>query len=89
MDNNKTDKLFNYIIESNYDDEDFFIKVNNIRNIVKNRIEKKKLSNIIETHRNFNNNLHWIGNNYKELIIDKTTENLINKDILYYYSQKT
>ena len=42
MDNNKTDKLFNYIIESNYDDEDFFIKVNNIRNIVKNRIEKKK-----------------------------------------------
>ena len=42
MDNNKTDKLFNYIIESNDDDEDFFIKVNNIRNIVKNRIEKKK-----------------------------------------------
>ena len=83
-----SDDLFNYINNSN--NEDNFNKITKIiENKVKLRMDKKVLTDIIQKYRNFDNDLSWISNEYKLLIIEKITEDLITEKIIMFYDNKT
>lgn len=81
-------EIFNFILNTDLKEDKFLEIVDIIEKKVTKRINNKKLTNIINNYRQFNIDLTWINEDYKKLVIEQTTQDLINDKIIFYYLNK-
>jgi|TARA_B110000977_G_scaffold134496_1_gene171186 hypothetical protein len=84
---NNNDNIFNYILGSDTDDNNFVTNVIALETKIRNNVSDTELSDITTNYRNFSHDLEWITDKYKELVIELVTENLINDKLLSFYEK--